>query len=512
MTQQVQAYKNPKAKASQTQLKQYYVGVDPSTIVGNNAGRNYILGYGDMSTRLVDFHDIIKYCRWFYTYDPIAGTVIERMADMSITALRNRRQSKRNGDPIDDITMAYFDAIAKRIKPFIKLMALEYLITGMVVPEYALGKIRGNILADQLGRKRYWVPENLWVRNADNIMLKRKPMGTERQVYLRIPSEDIQLVQSKGIRSDGTTDKESYQYLLDNFPEYVEAILKGETKILLPEAKPVLRKINSHSDYPTPYLTKAIRSLQHKEYLKAMDRSIASRAIEAIRHIRVGDKDFPADDDDIDAVKDTINQNSSSGERIFNLFTNHTVSIEWVYPSLEALMNEAKYAEPNADIFLGLGFPRILTVGETLRSNSSDSKIASLGPKATLDDMRESLISWLEILYFELAEKNGLSVVPEPYFSPIATSDYTALVQFAIQALESGAISRDTVAQLYGSDYETEAAQIESEQGMGILSPTELSKEKDREFSRETMQKQQDQQLKTQQTQQTQTKDKKSQE
>src|SRR6185503_15148997 len=114
----------------------------------------------------------------------------------------------------------------------------------------------------------------------------------------------------------------------------------------------------------------------------------------------------------------------------------------------ESLINETKYAEPNADIFLALGFPRILTTGETLRSNSSDSNIASLGPKATLEDMREALLVWLTDLYAELAEKNDIKRVPDPYFAPIATSDYTALVQFAVDAMLNGAISKDTIAQL----------------------------------------------------------------
>jgi hypothetical protein len=218
-----------------------------------------------------------------------------------------------------------------------------------------------------------------------------------------------------------------------------------------------------------------------------MDKSIASRAIEAIRHIKVGDKDFPATEPDITAVRSAVEMNSSSGERIFNLFTNHTVTIEWVIPALEALISEEKYAEPNADIFLALGFPRILTTGETLRSNSSDSKIASLGPKATLEDIRESIIDWIVLLYQELADKNNFSRIPEPYFAPIATSDYTALVQFAVDAMTSGAISKDTIAQLYGSDFETESDQITTEQESGVMSPQDIQLQKQQEFQQQAL-------------------------
>lgn len=480
-----------KARASQT-----FPGAIPISINGelafNNVGRSYIQGYYDGSPKLGKYHDHIKVIRWFYKFDPIASTVLNRMADMSMTVIKNRKKTKLNMDVVDDATQAYFDALIVKIRPFLKQVALEYLLHGLVVPAYILEKTRGDLLSEKLGRKRYTVPTNFWVRNPDNIELKRRPIGTTRQVFLKIPKEDIELIQNKGLRADGTTDKEAYTFLVEHAPEYVRAIRAGKTKFELTDVNILTRKIVSHEEYPVPFLVNALGALQHKAYLKTMDKTIVSRAIEAIRHIKVGDKDFPATDEDIAAVQSTVEQNSSSGERVFNLFTNHTVTIEWSFPPLEALLNEAKYAEPNADIFLSVGFPRILTTGETLRSNSSDSKIASLGPKATLEDLRESILEWLKLLYALLADKNNFNRIPEPYFAPIATSDYTALVQFAVDAMSAGAISKDTIAQLYGSDFETEANQITTEQESGVLSPAELQKQKDMQFQQEIIQQQQE--------------------
>lgn len=458
----------------------------------NNTGRAYIPGYYDGNPRLGKYHDFLKVIRWFYKFDPIASTVVNRMADMSMTTIRNRRKTKLNADAVDDATQAYYDAVVIRLRPLIKQMALEYLLHGMVIPAFTITKIRGDLLSEKLGRKRYSVPDSIWIRNPDNIELRRRPIGSDRQVFLKIPKEDIELVQNKGVRSDGTEDKDAYKFLVESFPEYVRAIRAGKTVFELVDARPILRKIISYDDYPTPFLIAALSALQHKAYLKQMDKAIASRAIEAVRHIKVGDKDFPATPEDITATRQTIEMNSSSGERVFNWFTNHTVTMEWIFPELEALISETKYAEPNADIFLSLGFPRVLTTGETLRSNSSDSKVASLGPKATLEDLREAIIVWLTKLYAELAEKNNFSRIPEPYFAPIATSDYTALVQFAVDAMNAGAISKDTIAQLYGSDFETEAGQITAEQESGVLSPAELQKQKDQEFQQQQTEKSQE--------------------
>lgn len=476
----------------------------PSAVNGGdipfyNSGKNYLAGYVNPSNnKKKTYHETIQIVRWFYENDPIAGTVINRMADMSVTVIRNRKKTKRNAQEVTPEVLAFYDALAEELRPFLKTVALEFLIHGMAIPQYTTVKLRGDKIAEKLGRKRYTTVEKIWARNPEHIVLKRRPTGMDRQVFYKVPQDEIAFIQNGGTRTDGTKDVEAYQYLVENFPEYVAAIKKGQTIFPLDNVRPIYRKQNSYDEYPIPYLQNSLKALQHKEYLKNMDRSIANRAIEAIRHVKVGDKDFPADDDDITAVEQQVTQNTSTGERIFNLFTNHTVSIEWVFPPLEALLDEAKYSEPNSDIFLGLGFPRILTVGETAKSNAADNKIASLGPKATLDDLREAIIEWLKKLYRELAEINGFDRIPDPYFAPIATTDVTALIQFAIEALNAGAISKDTVAQLYQSDYETEAGQIETEIEMDVPSPADLQKQKEQEFqikTKEMDQEHSDQQL-----------------
>lgn len=481
-----------KANAELDRLKGRKLGTakyTPSMVQGTedipfyNKGKNYLLGYVNPDkNKKRSYHDTLPIVRWFYENDPVAGTVVNRMAEMSITMLRNRKKTKTNKEEVDEEVLAFFDALVEQLRPFLKIVALEYLLHGMAVPEYTTAKLRGDKISEKLGRKRYTAIDQIWVRNPDHIELKQRPTGMDRQVFYKVPNDEIVFIQNKGIRSDGTVDKEAYQYLAENFPEYVKAIQNGQTKFPLDNVRPIYRKQNSYDVYPVPFLQNALKALQHKEYLKTMDRSIANRAIEAIRHVRVGNDDFPADDDDITAIEQMVTQNISSGERIFNLFTNHTVEVEWIFPPLDALLNEAKYAEPNSDIFLGLGFPRILTVGETAKSNAADNKIASLGPKATLEDLRDAIIAWLKKLYLELADINNFDRVPDPYFAPIATTDMTALIQFAIEALTAGAISKDTVSQLYGSDYETEAGQIETEIEMAVPSPSELAVQKEQEF------------------------------
>jgi len=408
------------------------------------------------NSRKYKYHDLIVYCRHFYERDTIARTVINRMVNLAVTRLRNRKTEQ------DATIVKFYDAVAQKLQPFLKHMATEYFIHGMAVPGITYKQIMLNRLDPSLGRKRVEIPDSMWVRNPANIKLRKRPNGFERAVYIEIPPEEATFITSKGKRSDGTDDSAAFKELQRTSPAYVKAVLAGQ-RLFPIEEQPLFADIVSYNDYPLPFLQNALRAMQHKEYLKLMDQTIVSRSIELLRQIKVGSDQFPATQDDIEATQRAITDAAASGDRVFNLFTNHTVEVNWILPPLDALLNEGKYAEPNADIFLALGFPRILTVGESLRSNSSDSRIASLGPTATLTELRERILQWVQWLYEDLAIRNGFTSWPEPYFSPIQFQDMTALTQFAIQAQQIGSISKDTIAQLYGSTYEEEQAKIKFE-------------------------------------------------
>src|SRR5690606_22349142 len=94
-----------------------------------------------------------------------------------------------------------------------------------------------------------------------------------------------------------------------------------------------------------------------------------------------------------------------------------------------------------------------------------------------LDDMRDEILGWIKGLYEELAKENGFKAIPEPYFLPILSADFTTLVQFANDSIKNGAISKDMLAQLYGSDYETQAQQMQVEIDTGVPSPEERARE-----------------------------------
>lgn len=403
------------------------------------------------------YQESIRLCRYFYRRDGIANTVVNRIAEICVTALRNKRKAIIGEGTISDSEMELFNIVAQRIQPYLKTIILSYLIDGMAIPQYELVRIMGNRVSGKLGRTRYYLPESITCRNPEHIILKRMLVGGKRRAFIKIPSQDIAFVTNKGVWADGTRDIESFKRIKEEMPEYIAAIQAGNTVFPVDEFI-IFRNLLAPNDYPLPYLESALNALDHKRYLKMMDRSIATRAIEAFRHVKVGSDEYPADDGDITAAKEALNQKSST-DRVYNLFTNHVIDITWVVPPLDILMDAAKYQEANADIFFALGFPRILTVGETEKSNAADNKIASLGILATLKGIQSDILEWIKVLYHDIAEKNDIARIPEPYFAAIPLSDVAQLIQYAKDMIEAGVISKDTAASFYGTDFDNELEQ-----------------------------------------------------
>lgn len=417
--------------------------------------------FGRLNTNPASYEEELYQSRFFYRYDPTASTVLNRMAELSAGKVKNRQ------DDCTDEEFAYFNALSERLTELFPACALEYLISGMAIPDYSTVRVMGNKLDPSLSRKRYIVPDRMWARNPENIKLKRVPFGPKRRVYLRIPAEEAAFIHNKGEYSDGTKDYELYLTLVRDFPDYVAAISAGKSEIPLQHIRPILRKVMPNCDYPQPFLIPALAAMKLKLRIKEMDHSIATKAIEAILHIKAGNNEFPVTEEDtiLDelAAKMKARNNNAADQLVYKLYTDHTVEIKYIYPELEALLTPSKYEAVDADIFMAMGFSRVLLVGESAKSNAGAGPQIILGPLSMLQELRDRLLEWTRALYLELAEQNNFNHIPMPFFDPLVASDITSLVNSADTALKAGVISKNKYASLFGTDFATEQRQIEFE-------------------------------------------------
>jgi len=412
------------------------------------------------------YSKLITACRFFYRHDSIVSTVINKMVEIGVTKLIPE------GSKLTANEQKLVESLIPDLEEFAEEIALEYLITGLVVPEVKFaGSTREQL--KELGIKKFEtliLPASMWVRDPATIRINSPLVMSDTPSYfVKIPDELFHFIRNNGTYSDGTKDPELLAKLKAYYPEFVRLVESGQREIPLENDRIIRRKPMTNSPYPVPFLSPALESLKHKRNLKRMDYSIASRVISAIQLFRLGDKDFPVTEDQqdqFDSIKDQIywrNTGNRDIERIFQLFANHTLQIDWIYPPVDALLDEAKYREVNEDIILSLGFPRILITGETQRTGTSNPEFAMMSPAKSMEKLQNKILKVLNSIIKELFDANKFKGSTILRFEPINLVGFMDLATALGKLYDTGNLSRTSYAKAFGYDFDEELDQREKE-------------------------------------------------
>jgi hypothetical protein len=378
---------------------------------------------------------------------------------------------------LTDNEFRIFTSLNEKLKDFAEVCALEYLITGLVVPEVRYGSVTKDDLFS-LGIKKYTtltLPVSMWIRDPATIKINTSMVLDEPSYYVMLPEQLVSFIQNNGTYPDGTQDLDLFNKLQTYYPEFVAQVKMGNKEILLDNDLIIRRKVISDSPYPLPFLYPCIEAMKHKRNLRRMDYSTASRAISAIQLIQLGNDMYPVTEDDASQFEDIRSQmtwrhtTTTSAfnlelERIFQLFANHTLQITWVYPPMEVLLDDKKYKEVNEDIFFGLGFPRILTTGESGGAGASVPEFASMSPMKTMENMQTRIHSIIHGILTKVTRQNGLSEVPRTRFEKINLHAFDKFVSGMVSLYNTGNISRETFSGAFGFNWEEEVKRRVNEQ------------------------------------------------
>jgi len=388
------------------------------------------------------------------------STVLNKIVEIGINDL----VFDRNGLSINEFRI--FTNIKEKLLEFAENCALEYLISGLVVPEIKYTPTTKEELKD-LGIKKYdslILPEVMWLRDPETIKINDPMILDEPSYYVEIPGDLHFFIIHEGQYPDNTKDLDLYEKLLTLYPVFVEQVRAGVKYIPLENKLIIRRKVLSNTCYPLPYLFPSLEALKHKRNLRRMDYSLASRVITAIQLFKLGSDEFPVTESEEDQsqfnfIRDQMSWRNTAGqntERIFQLFANHTLNIEWIMPDVQALLNEKKYSEVNQDIFFSLGFPKILTTGETERSGASDPEFATISPVKTMENLRTKILFILRGIVKEIARSNNLKTFPGTRFKPINLHSFSNFVEGMTSLYQTGNISRTSYTEAFGYNLEEE--------------------------------------------------------
>ncbi len=411
-----------------------------------------------------NYQDRLKLIRFYYEVDPIANTAIDKIVDIGVNELNMER------DECSDEEFKVYRAAVRTYEDYLQNATLEYLLSGLIIPQVSWRRFTPAELGLDTN-KQYFLPDEIWLVDPALVDLRFKPLSTEVEAWMQIPDDIRRFIQDRGERGDGSRDTETYDRLVQQYPEFVKAINKGQSQILLEDAYIIRRRPKVFDPYPTPFLLSALESLAFKRNLRKMDYAIASRVIGAIQLIKLGSDEFPLTEDDDDQLDDLKSQmlwrdKQKNIDRVFQLFANHTLEIIWVYPDTEAMLNQAKYEAVNQDIFNALGIPRILVSGETLRSATSQAEFAMFSPAETIKRVREHVLEFIEDLLDEIKERNNFKNKVNVYFEELRLYDLEKLAEVAVQLYQNNAISLTSLAGIAGYNFEDELEKKASERGL----------------------------------------------
>lgn len=439
---------------------------------GEGSGTFYLPYANDINTALgitpeklvvpKEYHTVLQMCYDFYQRGGVVATVVNRLAEFSVTDIRNGQRET------SDEANKYFDAVLhknpSRLMRFLRQMALEYFLTGMVLPRVSWEELPGEEISPELkASKMYWVPTfDLYPPLL--VEVKWETWG-KKSYWLKVPDKDVRLIRNQG----GKIKEQQQKYLnyLAHYPQFVQQIQGGANRVEILDSDPILRKEISVTPYPTPYLFPVLEPLIFKQQLRRMDFAVASRVINAILLIQEGSDEFPLTEENqenLEKLKLQIQARTGNPllmERLFMLFTNHTTQMTWITPDLEALLNQEKYAQVNDELQEGLGFTTILLTGESRQAQASEVSTWAIQPQ--MEEFRSMSIEWMTDLYIEAKDRNSFRKYPLPQFKPIKLQDFVKTAAVFAALFAEGNVSRTTRTDMAGIDFETEAELMRDE-------------------------------------------------
>jgi len=427
-----------------------------------------------------NFPKIIKDCRFYYRRDPIASTVVNKLVEISMTDIVFDK-----GD-LSVNEFRIFEGIKDELLAFMDNCALEYLISGLVIPEIEYAPVTKEDLMT-LGVKKYnslELPISMWLRDPMTVKIRSSMIMDKPSYYVVLPADLVFFIMNEGKYPDGNKDLKLWTQLQIHYPEFIEQVKAGNKEVLLENDLITRRKPITGTPYPTPYLYSALESLRHKRNLRRMDYSLASRVITAIQLFNLGSDEYPVTEDDEGAfqnIKDQMVYRDKNIERIFQLFANHTLKISWIMPDITALLDDTKYREINQDIFFSLGFPKILTTGETEKTQNSDPELAMVSPVKSMENMQRKLLPILKEIVKQISIRNHLKDIPEVHFDKISLYSIESLLKIVTALYEGGNISRETLDAEFGYNFEEEIKKRSEEEkrleelGVPAFSPKPFS-------------------------------------
>jgi len=373
-------------------------------------------------------HEQIKLARKVIIWEPVVGTVIDILTDLSSAGLK----IDCDDTDVGEFYEKFNDEV--KMKRVLNWIFREYYLSGNVTVYKETDKDGIPIAYTVLN------PEYVYV--VGSLLFNSEVVTVDLSNEIEHFKEMIDIVGEDSI---------------SGIPKEIIRKIKGKSgnfdgKVPLPREKVsrICRKKMPYERYATPYLTRIFEPVMRKQKLKQMDVSTIEGIINQLLIVTIGDENHPPTEKQLKAVAKLF----TTPKKAYTVVWDYTLKVEVVTPKgLETLTND-KYDAVNDDISKGLGIPS--TIIDGTGANYSTAFVAVLSFIERVSREIEEVKMWLEDEYKKIAELKGFKTVPKVRFDKTQLRQEMFIRQVLTPLYDRGLISEETALTEAGYDYYAE--------------------------------------------------------
>ena len=409
--------------------------------------------------------EIMQWARFYYTNEPKVAAGVDFYANFSMNGFKLECSSKK--------VLKYYEKLSEKLELPEKCNSIshEYFLLGDVFPFLEIDCPRcknSNVGPDN---KPCNHPDGTFksikVMNPDYIDVKDNPLASTPEYFL-IPDEELKLI----------VQRREPRQIFDRLPMSLIQLVQSGQPIPLSNRSisHIKHNASDYATYGTSIIQRLFTILAYKTKIMTANWIVAERLILPIRVVKVGDKDRPATEADL---QDVVTQLSAvANDPNLTVVTHHAFEYEWFGASGKIHNINQELELIGKEILDGLMLNQALLNGEMSGYTSAQVGVEVLIRR--LENWRNKLKNWIEKNIFlpvammqgfvdeEESKKLGYTVYlyPKLIWNDLQLRDKTNRIQTLMQAYDKQLVSAQTILDELDLDYDSEVEKIREEQIM----------------------------------------------
>jgi very-short-patch-repair endonuclease len=409
--------------------------------------------------------EIMQWSRFYYMNEPKVAAGVDFYSNFSMNGFKLECKSKK--------ILKFYERLVEKIDLAEKLNAVshEYFLLGDVFPfteiECPNCHGAGRKADGELCNHADGTFKSIKLMNPDYLDVKDNPLASNPEYYL-IPDEELKLI----------VQRQEPKSIYDSLPAgLIQAVSAGQPIRLSDRCISHLKhNASDYGTYGTSMLQRLFTVLAYKTKIMTANWIVAERLILPVRVVKVGDKDRPATDSDLQDVQNQLS--AVANDPNLTIVTHHAFDYEW-YGATGKIHNITQEIEQiGKEILDGLMLNQAILNGEMAGYSSAQVGIEVLIRR--LDNWRNKLQAWVETNIFKPvammqgfvdeaeSEEAGETIYlfPKLTWNDLQLRDKTNRIQTLMQMYDKGMVSAQTVLEEMDLDYDSEVEKIREEQIM----------------------------------------------